>query len=408
MIRKLTAIAVKNAKHKPDGKAKTYPDGGGLSLQVSTTGKYWRYNFRFEGKQKTLSIGLYPDLSLDDARTLHLEARQLLVKGIDPASHKQEVKKQKQAVSRDSFQNIAMEWFKKFSFDWSDNYKNKTIRLLENELYPIIGKASIDSVEPADVLEACKRLTDEGKLHSAHKTKQIAGQVFRYGIATGKCKRDPAADLRGAIPPAKETSLPTLTKPSEIGGLLRAMSGYEGEFIVKQALNLLPLLMCRTGELRRMEWSELDLDSCVWTIPANKMKSKREHRVPLTKQAIELIESVRQITGSKQYVFHSLRSKSGILSENTINAALRTLGYGKDQIVSHGFRSMASTLLNEQNWNPDAIETQLAHLQGDKTRAAYNRSKYWDERVRMMQHYSSYLDSLRDGASVIPINRHQA
>ena len=236
----------------------------------------------------------------------------------------------------------------------------------------------------------------------------IAGQVFRYGVATGKCKRDAAADLRGALPPAKQTHLPTITKPSEVGGLLRALASYQGDYVVQQAVNVLPYLLCRPGELRHMEWTELDFDLRVWIVPAEKMKSRREHKVPLSKQVIERLESVRDLTGHNKYVFHSLRSKSGTLSENTINLVLRAVGYSKEQIVSHGFRGMGSSLLNSCGYNPDAIESQLAHLQGDKVRGAYNRSTYWDERIPMMQNYADYLDSLRAGADVIQFSSKQA
>lgn len=407
MQRKLTDIKAKNAKPKPDGKVNKLSDGGGLILQVSTTGKYWRYNYRFNGKQKTLSLGIYPDVGLSTARDKHNQAREMLTNDIDPSEVKHLKKKKQQAKHQDCFENVADDWFNKFSENWSDKYKLKVRSFLE-KLFPAIGALPIDEIEPPQILKACNVLVEQGSVYSAHKTKQIAGQVFRYGVATGKCKRDPAADLRGALPPAKQTHLPTITKPSEVGGLLRALQGYQGDFAVKQAVNILPYLLCRPGELRRMEWKELDFDSKVWTIPAEKMKSRREHKVPLSKQAIEILKSVYELTGNKEYVFHSLRSKSGILSENTFNSVLRILGYSKEQIVSHGFRAMGSSLLNSRGWNPDAIEAQLAHLQSDKTRAAYNRSTYWDERIPMMQSYADYLDTLRIGAEVIPINLNQA
>ena len=258
------------------------------------------------------------------------------------------------------------------------------------------------------MLAACEKVIERGSVYSAHKVKQASGQVFRYGVATGKCKRDPSADLRGALPTAKETHYPTITKPLEVGALLRALGSYEGSFITKLAINLLPYLMCRPGELRHMVWGEVDFDLMVWVIPAEKMKSRKEHKVPLPKQAIEILHKVQELTGTSGYAFNSLRGNGRPLSENTFNAALRRLGYSKDEIVSHGFRGRASSLLNEQGWNPDAIEAQLAHQQGDKVRAAYNRASYWDERVKMIQHYADYLDSLRVGAEVIPINRNRA
>ncbi len=407
MQRKLTDAKVKNARPKPDGKVNKLSDGGGLFLQVSATGKYWRYNFRYAGKQKTLSLGVYPDVGLSSAREEHSKARELLAEGIDPSAKKRDIKKDEQAKHRDCFENIATDWFNKFSDHWTDKHKAKKWDYLKRDLFPFIGHIPINEIEAPDILAACNVFVERGKVYTAHNIKQAAGQVFRYGVATGRCKRDPAADLRGALPPIKETHYPTITKPMEVGALLRALAGYEGNYMVKQAINLLPYLMCRPGELRHMEWPEIDLSANVWTIPSNKMKSGREHRVPLSKQALAILETMRPFTHSAKYVFHGIRSTVRPMSENTFNAVLRAVGYSKDQMVSHGFRGMASSLLNEQGWNPDAIESQLAHLQGDKVRAAYNRAQYWDERVKMMQHYANYLDSLREGADVIPINRKQ-
>lgn len=408
MKRKLTDAALKNAKPKPDGKTKSYPDGGGLALQVSTTGKYWRYNFRFEDKQKTLSLGQYPDISLKLVREQHEEARRLLAQGIDPAAVKQDKKKTQQAKHQDSFESVAIDWFNKFSEPWTANHKAKVWAYLERDLFPVIGNTPISEIEPPEILKACNALVERGSIHSAHKVKQTAGQVFRYGVATGKCKRDPAADLRGALPPAKETHYPVITKPVEVGALLRALADYQGDYATKQAINLLPYLMCRPGELRHMEWPELNFDLSVWIVPAGKMKSRREHKVPLSAQALAILETMKEYSPNAKYVFQGLRSKDRPLSENTFNAALRRLGYTKDEMVSHGFRGMASSLLNEQGFNPDAIEAQLAHQQGDKVRAAYNRAQYWSERVQMMNHYADYLDGLRSGADVIPINRNKA
>ena len=306
------------------------------------------------------------------------------------------------------FENVANEWFQKFSTTWTANHKAKIWKYLERDLFPEIGSVNIGEIEPPQVLAACEKVVERGSIYSAHKVKQTSGQVFRYGVATGKCARDPSADLRGALPPIKETHYPTITKPLEVGALLRALADYDGNYITKQAINLLPYLMCRPGELRHMVWSEIDFDLKVWVVPAEKMKSRREHKVPLARQAIEILQKVQEFTGNGGYAFHGLRSDSRPLSENTFNAALRRLGYSKDEMVSHGFRGMASSLLNEQGWNPDAIEAQLAHQQGDKVRAAYNRAMYWDERVKMIQHYADYLDGLRIGADVISINRNQA
>ncbi|PWQ97693.1 tyrosine-type recombinase/integrase [Leucothrix pacifica] len=408
MQRKLSDRQIKAAKTKPDGKVSKLSDGGGLFLQVSTTGKYWRYNYRFDKKQKTLSLGVYPEIGLSLARDRHNEARELLARGVDPSQERQAEKQAEKAKHQDSFENIASEWFAKFSEGWTANHRAKVWKYLERDLFPVIGEKPISEIEPPEVLAACNIVVERGSIYLAHEVKQAAGRVFRYGVATGKCKRDAAADLRGALPPIREKHYPTITKPLEVGALLRALAEYQGDYTTKQAINLLPYLMCRPGELRHMEWTEIDIDLAVWIIPAGKMKSRREHKVPLSKQAISILESMVEHTRDAKYVFHGLRSKDRPLSENTFNAALRRLGFSRDQMVSHGFRGMASSLLNEQGWNPDAIEAQLAHQQGDKVRAAYNRAQYWDERVKMMQSYADYLDSLRSGADVIPIKRNQA
>ena len=408
MQRKLSDRQVKAAKIKLDGKVNKLSDGGGLFLQVSSTGKYWRYNYRFNKKQKTLSLGVYPEVSLSAARDRHNEAREVLALGNDPSEKKQATKQAEKAKHQDSFQNIATDWFNKFSEGWTDKHKSKKWGYLEKDLFPLIGDLPINEIEAPDILAACNVFVDRGKVYSAHNVKQAAGQIFRYGVAIGKCKRDPAADLRGALPPIKETHYPTITKPLEVGALLRALEDYQGNYAVKQSMNLLPYLMCRPGELRHMEWPELDFEARVWIVPADKMKCGREHRVPLSLQALVILESMKEYSTGAKYVFHGIRAKDRPLSENTFNSVLRGVGYDKTQMVSHGFRGMASSLLNEQGWNPDAIEAQLAHQQSDKVRAAYNRAQYWDERVKMMQHYADYLDSLRTGADVIPINRNQA
>lgn len=403
MKRSLTDTACRNAKPTEDGKPKKYTDGGGLYLLVSSTGKYWRYNYRFNGKRKTLAIGLYPDISLKDARGLHEDARQLLAKGVDPSNHKRVEKITHAAREENTFEAVALEWYGRFSVNWSDTHKERVISRFRDDVFPWIGKRPIAEIDPPEILLLLRRIESRGALYTAHKVKQFCGQVFRYAVSTGRAVRDPTPDLKGALPPTQSESFATITDPVQVGELMRAMHGYSGDFVTCCALKLLPLVFVRPGNLRAAEWSEFNLDAGVWEIPADKMKGRRPHRIPLAPQAVAILQDLYPLTGRWRYVFPGIRSKQRPMSENTVNAALRRLGYTTDDMTGHGFRHMASTLLHEMGFDSRVVETQLAHRDGNEVRGIYNRAEYWGDRVAMMQAWADYLDSLRMGAAIIPI-----
>jgi integrase len=277
------------------------------------------------------------------------------------------------------------------------------LRRLERDVLPWLGTWPIDEITAPGVLAVLRRVESRGALETAHRINQICSQVFRYGIATGRAHRDPSADLRGALPPALEKHHAALTKPADVAGLLRAIGGYQGSFVVRCALRLAPLVFVRPGELRKVEWTEVDLEEATWRIPAAKMKMRTEHLVPLARQSVEILRELHPLTGSARYIFPGARTNSRPMSENAITAALRRMGYGREEMTGHGFRTLASTLLNEMGWSADAIERQLAHGERDEIRGAYNRAEYLVERRRMMQAWSDYLDGLAAGGKVVPI-----
>ncbi len=399
---KLTATAIKNAS--PKEKQYKLVDGGGLYLIISASGKkYWRYNYRFAKKQKTLALGVYPSVSLKEVRSLHQEAKKQLADGIDP-SHKRKLDKiTANQQAQDSFQAIASEWLSKQKVKWSDSHYSNVTSRLENHIYPWLGSRPLIEITAPELLAVLRRMESKSIHHTALKTKQYCGQIFRYGIVTGRCERDPSADLQGALTTYKPTSFAAITDPKEIGGLLRSIGDYSGDFVTRQALKLAPLVFVRPTEIRHAEWSEIDLNNELWVIPAEKMKMRTEHIVPLSKQAIEILKETKELTSNGKYVFPSIRSRSRAMSENTLNGALRRMGYTKQEMTAHGFRAMASTSLNSLGYKSDVIERQLAHAEKNKVRAAYNRAEYMPERTAMMQEWSDYLDSLKFGANVIPI-----
>lgn len=398
----LTDVKIKALK--PKDKLYAVTDEKGLSLEVSPMGgKWWRFKYRFDGKQKRLSLGTYPDVGLKEARNGRDNFRKLIASEIDP-SIARKADKQSQG-DQDSFESIAREWHEKFKHNWTANHAVRTLTRIEQNIFPWLGSKSINKITAPELLTALRRIESRGALETAHRTLQICGQVFRYAVATGRAERDPSADLKGALPPAKAKHHASLTEPKKIGELLRAISSYSGTFPTACALKLAPLLFVRPGELRHAEWSEFDFDNSEWRIPASKMKMKAVHIVPLSKQAIEVIEELMPVTGTGKYLFPSNRTVTRPMSDNTINGALRRLGYTREEMTGHGFRSIASTILNEQGWNRDAIERQLAHSERDGVRAAYNYAEYLAERKRMMQSWADYLDGLANGADVISINK---
>jgi len=399
----LTDTTIRNTK--PDKKPIKLFDGGGLFLLAKPNGaRLWRLKYRFGGKEKQLSFGSYPEVSLKKARDKRDKAREELADGLDPS----QLRKTNQLISEqqaaNSFEAIAREWLEKYSNRWTDNYILNLERRLEKNVFPWLGERPIHEITPPELLRLLRRIENRGIIDTAHRVMQNCGQIFRYAVATGRADRDPSADLKGALTPNKITHHPSITDPKEVGALMRAIDSYEGQFITQCALKLAPLLFVRPGELRHAEWSEIDFDTAEWRIPAGKMKMKSQHIVPLAIQAIELFKELQPLTGKRQYVFPSVRSPKRPMSENTINGALRRLGYDRDEMTCHGFRSMASTLLNEQGWNRDAIERQLAHAERNSVRAAYNFAEYLPERRKMMQAWADYLDSNKESGNIYPIN----
>ncbi|MDE2362028.1 MAG: tyrosine-type recombinase/integrase [Hyphomicrobiales bacterium] len=391
----LTDIEIRSAK--PAASVVKLSDGGGLQLWVERDGgKRWRLAYRFAGKQKALALGVYPELGLKGARALRDEARRLLADGRDPGAVRKQTRLVAANAAANTFEAIAAELVaKKRAEAKADATIAKTEWLLglANEGF---GSRPISEISAADVLAVLRRVEGRGRLESARRLRAAIGQVFRYAIATGRAENDPSGALRGAIASPVVRHRAAIIEPQAFGALLRAIAGYEGAPETKAALQLLGLTFVRPGELRAAEWSEFDLANAVWSIPPEKMKMKRPHRVPLAAQAMTLLEGLRALTGGGKYLFPSVRSAQRCMSENTLNAALRRLGYASEQMSAHGFRSAASSILNENGqWNPDAIERQLAHVDNDSVRRAYARADFWDERVRMMAWWANRCDEMR-------------
>ncbi|HVB79818.1 MAG TPA: integrase arm-type DNA-binding domain-containing protein [Candidatus Binataceae bacterium] len=389
---------------KPKEKASKLFDGHGLYLLIAPTGgKWWRLKYRFSSKEKLLALGTYPEVSLKEARERCHEVRKKLAAGIDPGAERKEAKAAAKAQATESFEAVAREWFDKFSRSWVPEHAAIVMRRLEANVFPWLGVRPIGEITAPEVLTVLRRIEARGALEVAHRVKQVVGQVFRYAVATGRAQRDPTGDLRGALPPPPEKHHAALTKPADVANLMRAIDGYKGSFIVRCALRFSALTFVRPGELRKAEWADLDLDNATWLIPAARMKMKRDHLVPLSRQAVEVLRELNPLTGSGRYVFPGARAAGRPMSENAITAALRYMGYERGQMTAHGFRTLASTLLNEMGWSADAIERQLAHAERDGVRAAYNRAEYLAERRRMMQAWADYLDGLiTTGATVVP------
>jgi len=400
-VKPLTDRKIQGAKPKP--KAYKLTDGQGLYLEIAPGGgKWWRLKYRFGGKEKRVSLGVYPDVGLKDARDRREAARRLLAEGIDPSQARQD---EKAAAAADTvtFEKTAREWYEKFRPGWRDTHARIVLQRLEKNIFPAIGTRPVQDIQPPELLRAIRMVENRGAVETARRVLQVCGQIFRYAVASGLADRDPSADLKGALPPCRATHFASVTDPKDVAGLLRAIDGYSGSFIVRCALKLAPLTFVRPGELRHAEWAEIDFDESEWRIPGHKMKMAEAHVVPLPRQAVAVLRELHPLTGHGKYIFPSMRSTARCMSENTVNAALRRLGYAKDEMTGHGFRSMASTILNEQGWPSDAIERQLAHRPRNKVRAAYNHAQHLDVRRKMMQAWADYLDGLKSGAKVVPI-----
>ena len=392
---KLTATEVKQAK--PGDKDRKLSDGGGLFLLVAKTGgKRWRYKYRFAGKEKLLALGTYPELSLAEARKRHQDARERLAQGIDPGEMRKVEKLTRHQAAADSFEAVALEWFNTHQADKSEGHRKRMRRMLEKDLFPHLGNRPIAGITASELLTVLRRIEARGAMDIAHRAKQAAGQVFRYAVATGRAERDPSGDLKGALSPRQTKHRPAITDPSGVGRLMLAIDNYQGGPVVKAALQLSALLFLRPGEMRAMEWAEINWEAERWELAAERMKKKRPHIVPLPRQALEILRELHKLTGRGRYVFPSARGGSRPLSENGVRTALRTMGYSNDEMVPHGFRPMARTLLDEVLRYPtDWIEHQQARAVRDPTGRAYNRTSHLENRTKMMQGWADYLDSLR-------------
>lgn len=398
----LTDTAIRNAK----AKAKLYKlfDERGLFLLVSPSGgKWWRLKYRFDGKEKLLSLGVYPDVSLKDARELRDEARKRLAKGIDPSQHRKAQNSARADRSANSFEVVAREWFAKYSPGWADTHSSRIISRLEGDVFPWIGGRPIAELIAPELLTVARRIEGRGALETAHRVMGYCGQIFRYAVATGRAERDPTGDLRGALPPAKGDHFPAITEPKRVAELLRMLDGYQGTFVVRCALRLAPLVFVRPGELRKAEWTDIDLDAAEWRYTVT--KTETAHIVPLSHQAVAILRELHPLTGHGRYVFPGARTNGRPMCDNAILAAMRRIGIPKEEMSGHGFRAMARTILDEVlGFRPDFIEHQLAHAVRDPNGRAYNRTAHLAERRKMMQDWADYLDKLKAGAEVIPLD----
>ncbi|RRA23361.1 DUF4102 domain-containing protein [Burkholderia cepacia] len=397
----LTDAEIRNAPARE--KPYRLTDGSGMYLEVSPAGgKYWRFKYRFAGKEKRLALGVYPEVTGKEARLRRDEARRLLANGIDPGIERKVQKAATVERAANSFEAVAREWFARQSPGWAKSHADKIIARLEKDVFPWLGGRAIAEIKAPEVLAVLRRVEARGALDTSHRVHQNCGQVFRYAVATGRAERDVSADLRGALPPARHTHFASVTEPDDVAGLLRALDGFQGTFVVQCALRLAPLLFVRPGELRTAEWSQFDLDKAQWRYTVS--KTKTEHLVPLARQAVEILRDLYALTGQRKYVFPG-RDVNKPMSGAAINAALRRMGFDtKTEITGHGFRAMARTILHERLRFPsEVIEHQLAHKVPDALGTAYNRTKFIDDRVLMMQKWADYLEQLKAGAEILPI-----
>lgn len=399
----LTNTQIRQAK--PRERDYKLTDYDGLYLLIRPTGaKLWRLAYRFRGKQKSLAFGNYPTVTLAEARERRDAARKLLANDIDPSVQRR-LEKIAAAAGGNTFREVAEELLDKQTREGRAAMTLKKNRWLLEPALETFGDRAIGEITAPELLHALRKFERRKRFESARRMRTVCGMVFRYAIATGRASRDISLDLRGALTTPTVRHRPAITEPSEVGALLRAIDGYTGQPTTRMALQLSSLVFVRPGEIRHARWREFDFEKSVWNVPGATMKMKRPHRVPLSRQALAILRELQRITGEGEFLFHAISSVRRPMSENTLNAALRRIGYSKDEVTAHGFRTTASTLLNEMGrWNPDAIERQLAHKDDDDVRYAYmHAAEFWDERVAMMQMWADYLDQLRSGAAIIPL-----
>lgn len=400
----LTDTFVKNTKPTDSPAGDKYRDGGGMYLLINAGGKYWRMDYRFADKRKTLALGVYPAVTLAKARQRREKARELLADGVDPGAAKRAERQIKTLAASNTFKAVAEQWLQATTANRASITQDKVTNWLKKDIYPYIGNMPISTIGPRDVLAVARKMEAREVFDSAKRIVQICGQVFRYAVSEGSAERDVTVDLRGALKQAEKKNYAAITDPKEAGDLLRSIFSYSGHLYTVAALKLSPLLFVRPGEMRTAEWSEIDLDAAEWRIPGSKMKMKQDHIVPLPKQAVEILRDLHPITGHGRYVFPSLRTGERPMSENTINCSLRGMGYSAEVHTAHGFRAMARTILDEVlNQRVDLIEHQLAHAVKDANGRAYNRTAHLPARRLMMQTWADYLDKLRIGADVIQL-----
>jgi integrase len=399
----LTDMQIRKAK--PKDKPYKMTDGDGMFLLITPSGgKLWRLKYRIERKEKLLSFGAFPEVSLLTAREKRAEARKLLANGVDPSEAKKQKAAEKAKTNKNTFQAVALEWFAKTEPTWCAGHADIIMGRLKRDVFPVIGDRPISQLKPRDVLGMLQNIELRGAVDTAHRIKVSCSQVFRYAIASGKCDTDPTLSLKGALAKRRPTHYAAITDPKQVATLLRSIDAYEGTFVVRQAMRLAPLVFVRPGELRHAEWSEINLETAEWNIPAEKMKTRQPHLVPLSSQAVEILKELHPLTGTGRYVFPGRSSNP--MSENALNASIRYLGYDKETMTGHGFRAMARTLLDEVlQVRPDIIEHQLAHCVKDPLGRAYNRTSFIKERRKMMQQWADYLDGLKSGAKVIPLRK---
>jgi len=394
----LTELEIRASK--PSTKPYKLYDEKGLFLLVKPSGvRLWRFKYAYSGVEKLLSLGAYPEVPLKRARAKRDEARRLVADAVDPSAKR----KSERSVQAETFAAVAVEWLETKKKTLTESTWARDRDQLMKLVGPYLGNRPIAQIEAPELLAVLKRLERRGVYDTAHRVRAVCGRVFRYAIATGRAKRDPSADLKGALAPKAPKNYAAITDPTKVGQLMRAIAEYDGQRATHAALRLAPYVFVRPGELRAAEWSEFDLENAEWRIPAERMKMGETHIVPLSRQAVLILREVHLLTGNGRYVFPAIGRQPRPLSENTLGAALRRIGYSSEEMTAHGFRTLASTLLNEQGWHPDLIELQLAHKERNKVRAAYNRAQRLGERRKMMQAWADYLDGLRSGGKVIPI-----